>query len=239
MKPIITLFFALFASLGLTRDAFAIDQVILSNGTIVEGKVLSDVPNRHVDIEMINGTKKRFQKTEVASIERDVPSNKDSNLLGNTSRMYAGGLFGLALVNDDSLKTAFNFGARFGVNFSQMGDFAKLAAGISIDHYKITDYRTTNTNLLAQLLLRKINNGGLYFGPEFGLSFAKTEIEVGAVTLSSSKTTFAAGAVIGYDYYATPTVSFGPEIHFQHRFDSALSGNDNFRFLISGTVHFE
>ena len=36
-----------------STSAFAIDQVILKNGSIVEGKVLSDVPNRHVDIQLV------------------------------------------------------------------------------------------------------------------------------------------------------------------------------------------
>lgn len=201
--------------LTLSSSAFAIDQVILKNGTVVEGKVLNDVPNRHVDIRLVNGDTKRFQQTEVSSIERDVPSNTDSKMSGNTSEMFLGFNLGGALANVTGAKMVFNGGARFGVNASQLGNFSKLAFALSFNA------SSSNSELMLQALFRKVANSGFYFGPELGLMIA------------SSTSKFDIGGLLGYDYYASNSFSFGPEVHL-----TSVSGSSQFKFLLGGTFHF-
>src|SRR4051794_11019874 len=86
-------------------SSYAIDQVTLTTGELYEGKVLADVPNRHVDIQLVNGEKRRFPRSQVASVERDVPSNKDREMYGNDRRIFvgpeAGGLVSLSGLNND------------------------------------------------------------------------------------------------------------------------------------------
>ena len=124
--------------LTLSSNAFAIDQIVLNNGNIVEGKVLAEVPNRHVDIQLVNGTKKRYKMSDVSSVDRDVPSNVDSKMAGNESGFYFGPQLGLRMTMDSATAgtttTFFTWGARAGFNTAQLGDFAKFAVGLSFLH---------------------------------------------------------------------------------------------------------
>lgn len=139
--------------------AFAIDQIHLKNGQVIEGKILSDVPNRHVDIQLINGSKKRYQQSDVASVERDVPSNSDNQLSGATSEIYLGAQLGMLMsletVTAGTKTTFFTWGARGGINVAQLGDFSKLAIGLSFTHTERTSGTATaaDNQILAQLLL--------------------------------------------------------------------------------------
>src|SRR5688500_6878902 len=88
-------FFAVFAlTLLCGASSFAIDQVTLTTGELLEGKVLADVPNRHVDIQLVNGEKRRYPKSQVLSVERDVPSNKDREMYATDKRIFFGPLAG-------------------------------------------------------------------------------------------------------------------------------------------------
>lgn len=231
MKKLIIAALALMTS----TSALAIDQVILSNGEIVEGKVLSDVPNRHVDIQLINGNKRRFQRNEVASVERDVPSNKDTDTYGSDRRVYFGLNAGGSL-NFDSLQkdVLFNYGARFGVNVAQLGDFSKFAFGLAYNRSSQTTSLGSSASvnqLMIQLLFRKVANSGFYFGPELGLAIVSSDI-VGLGSNSSTK--FDIGALVGYDYYFSPSFSMGPEVHITH-----FENNTILKFLLGVTFHFE
>jgi hypothetical protein len=220
--------FAAFAS-----PAFAIDQVILKNGDIVEGKVLSDVPNRHVDIQLINGNKKRFQQTEVSSIERDVPSNKAIDTFGSESKAFFGlnlGGFTNQDAGDKGIK--FNYGARFGVNVGQLGDFSKFSFGLGFNRSTTNNYGISSgiSELMVQMLFRKVANGGFYFGPQIGLAFLSAD--VGGVSIYS-KTQLNYGVLAGYDYYFSPSFSMGPELNFTYS-----DNNTIFKFLLGVTMHF-
>ena len=220
-------------TIALSSNAFAIDQLILKNGTIIEGKILSDVPNRHVDIQLVNGGKKRFQQTEVSSVERDVPSNTDSRMSGSTSQVFAGATLGGYLVNSTGSTISFNWGGRFGVNTAQLGDFSKLAFALSYNRSSDSDTSlnasASISELMLQMLFRKIGNTGFYMGPEIGLLFVSASIG----SASGSTNRFDIGGLAGYDYYFNDSFSMGPEVHF-----TSVSEFSNFKFLLGGTVHF-
>lgn len=252
---------ALFA-IGLVAPAFAMDQVVLTNGQIIEGKVLNDVPNRYVDIETLNGLKQRFQHAEVASVERDVPSNKENSMLGNDSQIYFGALGGLSIAQFSSNSstvspttyTQVNYGARFGVNALQIGDFSKLAFGLSFDRFSESDSKFPNisesfTSFQVQALFRKVANSGFYFGPEIGLALVTYNNSNGIIntttkvsTTSVNGTGLTGGAVAGYDFFFTPTFSFGPEVHLDSV--AALNGDivENrmtvFKFFLNLTLSY-
>jgi hypothetical protein len=212
-------------SLILCSNAFAIDQVKLKNGTTIEGKVLSDVPNLHVDIELINGNKKRYPHDEVESVERDVPSNKDSHMNGNTSEAYFGAQVGIQMSLDPATPGAttstsyLSWGARGGVNVAQL-DFAKFAIGISFNHVDQTPVvvggsTISDNRIFAQLLFRKVGDTGFYFGPQFGIDFSNsTNVLVPALSLSGSGLTY--GVDMGYDYYFSPSFSMGPDVQYEY-----------------------
>jgi hypothetical protein len=237
-------------------SAFAVDQVVLTNGSILEGKVLNDVPNRYVDIELLNGTKQRVQRTEVANVERDVPSTKDDSMMGVESRMYLGVLGGLSVAKDASSTaisttsfSQFDYGARFGVNAMQLGNFGKLAFGLSFDRFAegtdpniITTTTNTFMTIAAQILFRKVANSGFYFGAEAGLGIISQNSLLTNTTASYN--VFTGGGLLGYDFYVTPTFSFGPEIHYDN-FGAANSNGfavtdstNIFKFLLNLTLNF-
>jgi hypothetical protein len=220
---------------AMSNSAFAIDQVKLTSGEIVEGKVLSDVPNRHVDIQLINGSKKRFEYTQVASVERDVPSNKDTDTYGSDRRVFFGvNAGGYKLLSSGGGDVQFNYGARFGVNVAQMGDFSKFAFALAFNRTAKSDSLGNSASvsqLMAQFLFRKVANSGFYFGPELGLAFISLDI-AGFGGGSTSKFDF--GAVAGYDYFFSPSFSMGPEVHITH-----FEENTILKFLLSATFHFE
>ena len=206
----------------LSSNAFAIDHVVLKNGDIVEGKILNDVPNRYVDIELVNGTKLRYQQTDVSSVDRDIPSNTDTKMQGNTSMFYFGAQLGANLGLDVTGSTNFAWGARLGVNAAQMGDFAKLAIGVSYTNISTTPTTAvtvpaanapsiSDNQFMGQILFRKIANSGFYFGGEGGMDFVSQS--AGAVTILTGNA-FTYGFDTGFDFYLSPNFSLGPDIRY-------------------------
>ena len=236
MKKLLGLFTLLTLTLTLAPAAFAVDQITLSSGETLEGKVLSDVPNRHVDFQTLNGIKKRYPRSEVTQIERDIPSNKVNEMYGSDSRVYFGAtLGGYKVISAGGGDVRFNYGGRFGVNVAQLGDFSKFAFGLAFNRSSVSNFgiSTSVNELMVQLLFRKIANSGFYFGPEFGLAFISSDF--GGLASSSTNTDFDVGGLVGYDYYFSPSFSVGPEVHVTH----ASSGGTILKFLLSGTFHFE
>jgi len=238
---------ALITSLALfSIHAFAIDQVILKNGDVIQGKILADVPNRHVDIKLINGGTKRFSQAEVSSVERDVPSSQDRRMSGNQSEIYLGAQLG-ALINLGTItpgmnSTVFSWGARAGINVAQLGDFAKLALGLSFNHAETTLSGSTlsNNQIVGQILFRKVANTGFYFGPQAG-------IDLSSFTIASGSS-FSYGLDAGYDYYFNDSFSVGPDVRYEHVGSGTLSYNgvpistyteaNQLRIALTGTFHF-
>ena len=185
---------------------------------------------------MENGSKKRYQQTDVASVERDVPSNIDSRMSGSTSEVFfgvnLGGYTNLALT---SSPIKFNWGGRFGVNAAQLGDFSKLAFALSYNN--TTNSATSGTNsasatvseLGAQMIFRKVGNTGFYFGPEIGLAILSLTVN----SNSASTSEFEYGVVTGYDYYLSNGFSMGPQVQLTH-----FTGNTPLKFSLDGTFHF-
>ena len=241
----------------LSSNAFAIDQVILKSGAVVEGKILSEEPNLHVDIELVNGIRKRYEQSEISRVERDVPSNSDSHMNGNTSEAYIGGQLGMLMGLDPvvvpgTTNSFFTWGARAGVNIAQMSDFAKLALGLSYTYTSLTAVSGLITStkienqLLAQLLFRKVADTGFYFGGEFGLDFLSFTPSGSITSLTSTPLVF--GANIGYDYFFSSGFSMGPEVRYDYvaaptyslnGSPTALSqpASNNLKILLTATIH--
>lgn len=239
--------FVLLAALMTSIPSFAIDQVTLKNGDVVEGRVLKDTPNRHVDIELVNGTKKRFERNEIANVERDVPSTRDREMVGNESRMYVGALLGLGVLSNSGFnnKTGLDYGVRFGVTGDPAGDFGRFGAGLSLDRltFEDTGVDFTFTNILAQFLLHRILMSGFYAGPELGLGILSLS------TANNSPSFFSYGLLLGYDYFVSPTFSIGPEVHYVHNSDASFTGTGGvpsisipasnvLKVQLGGTFHF-
>jgi hypothetical protein len=250
MKKIKFLFLSL---LFISPAAFAIDQVTLKSGEVVQGKILSEEANLHVDIETTNGSKRRFPYSEVASIDRDVPSNHDLDSLGNDSRVYfgfvAGGSFQVFSPNVGNNDVLFNYGARFGVIGNKWGDFARPAFGLIYTRNSISTngFSFSTNEILGQLIFRKVSNSGFYFGPELGLAF-RTAPDVDSGN-SDTFDSFEAGLVGGYDYYFNSSFSFGPELHLDRIGNSSkedvdhavttLAAYTTFKFLLNLTFYLQ
>ena len=224
--------------------ALAVDQVTLSSGEVLEGKVLADVPHQHVDIQLLNGTKKRIPRNQVTDVQRDVPSNHDTYMRGTESRGYLGALIGGTYNFDANPKNVrFDIGARTGINAAQLGD-SKLAFGLEFNYTSLPSTPSVSVNsfdIMLQMLIRKISNGGFYVGPELGLAFNSVSFST-TPALNETLTTFAVGAVAGYDFYLGDAFSVGPELKLDHHFkasgtNTALPATTAMRFLISGTFH--
>ncbi len=240
------------SQLPLAPHAFAIDQVTTTSGELIEGTILSNVPHQHVDIELVNGTKRRIPADQVSNVERDVPSNNDRKMVGADSLGYFGLLAGFSVNTTTSQAISFTAGARAGFNFAQL-DFAKLAFGLEYTYNKdtssyynpasFTSGSMTSNEILLQLLFRKVGNSGFYFGGEAGLAIDSENITntvFGSVTTSG--TGFEFGGLIGFDFFLSQGFSVGVEA----KEDYQLSTSSGYihpalamtRVLVSGTFHF-
>jgi hypothetical protein len=225
---------ALFTGL-IANPAFAIDQVKLTNGQVVQGTVLNDVPNRYVDIRLVGGDTKRFEHTEVASVDRDVPSRLDRDALGNQSvgfvSVLAGGAYGLESSANNSV--LFDYGIKVGVISGDFGG-SKVGFALSYDRFSQTfgDVTASLNDLNLQMLLMRVGNSGFYFGPNIGLAIATASL--GAYSASASK--FEAGAGFGYEFFASDSFSIGPDVRYEHIFTDSAS--NAIRFALAGNFHF-
>ncbi len=232
--------FALILSLGLVESAFAIDQLTLINGQIVEGTVLNDVPGRHLDIRLINGQTKRYRHSDISSVDRDVPSDSDQAVVGNDNTAWFSVLLGgylnlTAMNNAASLATnsgsdlLFNFGVKFGFIASRF-DFANLGFALSYDY--VFDSNNNNNqfffvsrsyhDLNVQALLTRMGQTGFYFGPTLGFAIFPQQNQLGISPMNQNQATslFQAGAVAGCEFFASKSLSIGPDVRFQHLFSN-------------------
>lgn len=229
MKP----FFVFFVlSIFCIAPSFAVDQVTLTTGELLEGKVLSDVPNRHVDLQLLNGEKRRYPKSQVLSVERDVPSNKDREMYATDRQIFVGPLAG-GLVSTTGGDVEFFWGVKLGFNAANLGG-ALFAPAIVFKRYATT-VQTVSASLNwvnAQFLFRRIGNSGFYAGPQLGLAIAS--ISAGGTSLSD--TAFSGGAAVGYDFQFSDSFSLGPDVQYDHSFDT---GNGVVTFGLAALFHFE
>jgi hypothetical protein len=186
--------------------SFAIDQINLTDGTQVEGKILTETP-LHIDFRFLSGALKRYKRVEVASLDRDVPSKLDQKIRGNTSLGFLGvKLGGLYLLeNNTNNKILFDYGVQAGVTVYD-AESSKLTFGLSFDRSEDLN------NLNLQLLATRILNSGFYIGPDLGIL-----IQSGSI---ASSTDFSLGAEFGYEIFMTNSISISPELRYQHVFSS-------------------
>lgn len=226
----------------LASPAFAIDQVKLNNGQTVEGTVLNDIPNRYVDIRLINGDTKRFEKSEVASVERDVPSRKDRDQFGNQSlgfvALNAGGYYNLD--NPANNNVLFDYGVKAGFVTGASGD-TKIGFALSYDRNSRSfnafgvGATTVYNDLNLQMLFMRLANSGFYFGPNVGLAIFSTSYDSGAPGYSNSN--FEVGASAGYEAYLTDSFSIGPDVRYEHVFGDSPTKLNALKFTLQGTIH--
>lgn len=204
--------------------SFAIDQVVLKNGEILEGKVLSEVPNRHVDFQLINGQKKRYPLSEVASVDRDVPSNRDGDMMGVDRRIFLAPMAGL-IIGGGEMDMGFAYGVKLGVNTSNLGG-AFFAPAIS--------YRLHSGSLHiidVQFLFRRIGQSGFYAGPEAGLILASQ-----SQGISDNGTFFSLGANLGYEIQLSDSFAIGPDLNINYIPKTSLP---QLSFMLAATFQFE
>ncbi|NDG84216.1 MAG: hypothetical protein EBX52_04160 [Proteobacteria bacterium] len=235
-------------------DAFAIDQVTLTNGQVVEGTVLNEVPGRHVDIRLINGQTRRFQHSEVSGVERDVPSTSDRSVLGNESRLWGslllGGYLNLTSTGTSSVYGSgttllFDFGAKLGLSVANL-DFAWLAFALGYDYVSDSNANSGSGMMLQpsrsyhdlnlQMLLTRVGESGFYFGPTGGIAIVPAQSPGLYYSTSSASTSYLElGAVGGYDFFFSKSFSAGPEVRFQHIFTSEANV---LKFALQLGLHF-
>jgi hypothetical protein len=205
-------------------SAFAIDQVLLTNGRLVEGTVLNDVPNRHVDIRLSNGRTERFQKSEVARVERDVPSSNDRSMLGNESKGWAslllGGHVNPSMNAGAGMMMDFMFGAKVGINAASL-DFARLAFALSYDYTSSSAAAGFVTlsqdfhDLNVQALLTRIGGSGFYAGPNIGLAMFTGAAGFGGAGFSNMNSYFEFGFGAGYEIFVSQGFAIGPDLRYE------------------------
>ena len=238
MKTLVLSLLALTA-LFTNAPAFAIDQVILNNGQTVEGTVLNDIPNRYVDIRLVNGDTKRFEKTQVSSVERDVPSRKDRQAYGYTSLgFFAVNLGGAYNMSGSNNNVAFDYGVKIGGIANQDGD-TKLGFSLSYDRNSNTSngFSYAYNDINAQMQWMRIGGSGFYFGPNVGLEIlTRGDGSIGTTFIPGNTSNyFEAGAQLGYEAFVTDTFAVGPDVRYDYLFSPKMS---LIRFTLQGTFHF-
>ncbi|MBC7398251.1 MAG: hypothetical protein H7333_12485 [Bdellovibrionales bacterium] len=243
----------LLATLTFATPSFAIDQITLTNGQVVQGKVRTEVPNRHVDFELTNGNTKRFERSEIASVERDVPNrDKDREMFGNQSSgflsLLAGGAYQFnnsTVTQNSSNNVIFDYGIKVGLNTSQLGDFARLGFALSFDRvsrsysasvfFPVGSYNVAYSDLNLQLLFMRVFNSGFYFGPNIGLAFASSSYDITSA-YNASSSDFEAGLGLGYEVFLSDSFAIGPDVRYEHIFSTG--GANYLKFALAGTFHF-
>lgn len=223
----------LFAQSFVGTEAFAIDQVRLKDGQLIEGTVLSDVPNRYLDIRLVSGQTRRIQKADVESVERDLPSETaDGAVVGNESRSWGaivlGGASNLSALGSNM---NFNFGLRFGMHLTKM-DFAWLSLGVGYDY--LSNINALNTMLLNNLivpnhdfhfemLLTRVGQTGFYFGPGAGFAVFENAMNAGLMGGNTMTSSLAFGGVAGYSLSVSKSLHIGPDLRFEYIPDRQLT----------------
>jgi hypothetical protein len=219
-----------------TASSFAIDQIVLVSGEVIEGKVLADVPNRHVDIQLVNGQKRRYARSQVTSVERDVPSDQDGSMMGSDRRFFFGPVLGgITNLNSSESSIEFFYGLKIGFNASHLGG-TQFAPTLSYRRLQASSGSTTlSLNYLnAEFLFRRIGNSGFYFGPQLGLTIFGVANSTTGVSLSY----FGFGATTGYDYQFSDGFSLGPTLVFDYT-DVNGTSFTNLSFGLAAMFHFE
>lgn len=231
MKRSVRLFvlMALIALFG--GDAFAIDVVKLTDGQALEGTVLTDIPNRYLDIRLINGQTRRVQKSEVESVERDLPSETaDRAVLGNESRGFGSVLIGGAsIMSSGNQNMNFNFGLKFGWNLTKM-DFAWLSLGLGYDYvsnmnannqFLLNNFQIPDHDIHFDALLTRVGQSGFYFGPSAG--FAIFQNSMNSMMGNAMQSSLSFGALAGYHVSLSKTLVLGPDVRFEYIPDRTMT----------------
>jgi hypothetical protein len=237
-------------TLGLTGvqfwmgQAFAIDQVILTNGRVVEGTVLNDVPNRYVDIRLSTGRTERFQRTEVASVERDVPSSNDRSMKGAESKgwisLLLGGHFNPTQNLGGGTTMDFMFGAKAGFHATNL-DFGRLSFALSYDYVSASaaaGFISLNQDfhdLNVQVLMTRLGGSGFYLGPNIGLAMFASSAGFGGAGVSNMSSYFEFGVGAGYEIFVSPSFAIGPELRYE---SISTVQRDAIKFALQGGFHF-
>ncbi|MBU6155157.1 MAG: hypothetical protein KGP28_12710 [Bdellovibrionales bacterium] len=224
--------------------AYAIDQVILNDGRVVEGTVLNDVPNRHVDIRLSNGRTERYSKNDVAAVERDVPSGKDGSMKGSESKgwvsLLLGGHINASQGMNNGMMMDLMFGAKVGINAAHL-DFARLAFALSYDYVSAPanagfisinrDFHDIN----VQALLTRLGGSGFYAGPNVGLAMFSANSGFGGGGFSNMTSHFEFGFGAGYEFFVSPGFAIGPDFRYE---DIATIQRSAFKFALQGSFQF-
>ena len=211
--------------------ALALDRLFLKNGSVVDGKLLSTLPGRYYDFQDIAGNKKRFRMHTEQHLDHNLSSVQDEKIHENTADLFITGNMSVFLGNRRTDSPRFNWGARLGFNATPTGTVGKLSYAVSYNHLSYTPAGSTLSytvgELMFQVLIRKLFNTGIYFGPEAGIGLLSSSV---SGTTSTSR--FDYGALVGYDYHLDHTFSFGPEIHY-----TAMNYIAAYKFLFGLTYH--
>ncbi len=225
-------------------QAYAIDQVILRDGRVVEGTVLNDVPNRYVDIRLSTGRTERFQKSDVASVERDVPSSNDRSMRGAESKgwisLLLGGHFNPTQNLGGGTIMDFMFGAKAGFHAMNL-DFGRLSFALSYDYVSQSTpagFVSVNQDfhdLNVQVLMTRLGGSGFYLGPNIGLAMFTNNTGFGGGGVNNMSSYFEFGVGAGYEIFVSPSFAIGPDLRYEH---ISTVQRDAIKFALQGSFQF-
>ena len=117
----------------------------------------------------------------------------------------------------------FGFAFRFTDSFSLKSQFSisNKFYGPTPDNPVSYSYDVTVSDISA---IPTFHFGGFYFGPQLAWAKVSSKVQLGitsgATELAFSKSTFAAGANLGYLIQLSSRISLGPDFYFTHYFES-------------------
>lgn len=151
---------------------------------------------------------------------------------------FVGGNLGGALETEGpGNKLLLNYGVKVGVLAGNLGE-TQIGVSLSYDRasQKLSIPTTSNTGLGASVnstesataiyndlnlafLFSRVANSGFYGGPNIGLAVLAASYD-NAFSPGQSFTNFELGAEMGYEYFLSDRFSMGPDLRYEHVFQS-------------------
>ena len=198
----------------------------------------------------------------LASITYNLDTHETAKAHYNSSTTedvgYIGVMGGFALQNlssgqsSNTSNSQFAYGVHAGKNVTTLGNFSKVAIGVSADRFVVNADEPTISRaymaVLGQVLFREVGGSGFFFGPEAGIGFLTFSSTLNPTTVENTTGSgLVYGGALGYEGYLTQHVSVGPEFHFDKynggsvtvsNISTSYAGTTVAKFLFDVNYHF-
>jgi hypothetical protein len=125
----------------------------------------------------------------------------------------------------------FDYGGKLGVRVTRLEGFSQLYAALAINRNSSSEggLDISNLELMVQPLFMNVSDTGFYFAPQLGLNF----IGLGVNTTAE----FAYGALVGWAFPVTDTLSIAPEVNLT-RFSDFGTSQTALKALVGANLAF-